>query len=312
MTESVPALASDATATPVPGGAAPGLDVRLENFEGPLDLLLFLIKKNDLEIKDIPIAQITQEYLSYLDLIKNLNLEMAGEFLVMASTLMQIKAQMLLPAPDMQEEEGPDPRTALINKLLEYQKFKEASTILSGFHERTKDVYYRNAPTVFGEEDFTLRASVFDLLGAFKRILEQAPKEMSQILLEEIPIEVKIREILDRLEERKTLAFHDLFPAGTRRIELIVTFLALLELIRLNQAIARQSEIFGEIQIVRADAAAVAADLAAQPAMPSEEPAPQPLPSPLTTEASDPALIMTDAETSIPSQDQQEPFHGNN
>lgn len=235
-----------------PVAAAPGLDVRLENFEGPLDLLLFLIKKNDLEIKDIPIAQITQEYLSYLDLIKDLNLEMAGEFLVMASTLMQIKAQMLLPAPETAEDEGPDPRTALINKLLEYQKFKEASSILAGFQERTKDVYYRQMAPVFGEEDFTLRASVFDLLSAFKKILEQAPKEMGQVLREEVPIEVKIREIMDRLAERESLSFHELFPAGRRRIELIVTFLALLELIRLNQAVARQSDIFGEIQIFRA------------------------------------------------------------
>jgi segregation and condensation protein A len=239
-----------------PGEAEPGLDVRLENFEGPLDLLLFLIKKNDLEIKDIPIAQITQEYLGYLDLIKDLNLEMAGEFLVMASTLMQIKAQMLLPAPETQEDEGPDPRTALINKLLEYQKFKEASSILSGFHERTKDVYYRSLTSVFQDEDYSLRASVFDLLTAFKKILEQAPREMSQILLEEIPIEVKIREIMDRLAERESLSFQELFPAGSHRIALVVTFLALLELIRMKQAVAKQSEIFGEIHIFRVDPSA--------------------------------------------------------
>jgi segregation and condensation protein A len=239
-----------------PGEAAPGLDVRLENFEGPLDLLLFLIKKNDLEIKDIPIAQITQEYLSYLDLIKDLNLEMAGDFLVMASTLMQVKAQMLLPTPAVAEDEGPDPRTALINKLLEYQKFKEASSILAGFHERTKDVYYRSLMPVFADEDYTLRASVFDLLTAFKKILEQAPREIGQVLREEIPIEVKIREIMDRLEERESLSFADLFPFGVRRIELVVTFLALLELIRMKQAVAKQSDIFGEIHIFRFEAAA--------------------------------------------------------
>jgi len=257
----------------------------LENFEGPLDLLLFLIKKNDLEIKDIPIAAITQEYLGYLDLIKDLNLEMAGEFLVMASTLMQIKAQMLLPTPDAQAEEGPDPRTALINKLLEYQKFKEASKILAGFHEHTKDVYYRAYTPVFAEEDYTLRASVIDLLSAFKKILEQAPQEMSQVLREEIPIEVKIREIMDRLTERTSIAFHELFPHGKRRIELIVTFLALLELIRLNQAVARQSETFGDIHIYRVSAELVAEDIA------QEQPAPE---------------IAADA----PSHDQQELSHG--
>src|SRR6266850_2496253 len=130
------------TATPT-GTTPPGNDVRLENFEGPLDLLLFLIRKNDLDIYDIPIADITQEYLSYLDLIKELDLEMAGDFLVMASTLMQIKAQMLLPSPEGEESEGPDPREELINKLLEYQRYKEAASMLSTYNEKAKDVYYR-------------------------------------------------------------------------------------------------------------------------------------------------------------------------
>jgi len=230
-----------------------GVDVRLENFEGPLDLLLYLIKKNDLDISDIPIAQITQEYLAYLDLMKDLNLETAGEFLVMASTLMQIKAQMLLPSPESQTDEGPDPRAELMNKLLEYQQYKEAAGILAGYNEKAKDVYYRTVPPQFGEDDFTLRASVFDLLGAFKRILEEAPREVGQILKEEIPLEVKIREILDLLEVRTSITFEELFKSG-RRLDLIVTFLALLELIRLKQIVARQAEIFGSIRLYRADA----------------------------------------------------------
>src|ERR1700704_4551384 len=122
------------TATPA------GTDVRLENFAGPLDLLLFLIRKSDLDIYDIPIAEITQEYLSYLDVIKELNLETAGEFLVMASTLMQIKAQMLLPSPEGEASEGPDPREELISKLLEYQRYKEAASMLTLFNEKAKDV----------------------------------------------------------------------------------------------------------------------------------------------------------------------------
>ena len=144
----------------------PSVDVRLENFEGPLDLLLFLIKKNDLEIYDIPIASITQEYLSYLDLIKELNLETAGEFLVMASTLMQIKAQMLLPSPEGEAAEGPDPREELINKLLEYQRYKEAASMLSIYNEKAKDIYYRQVPPPFSRDEFTLSASVFDLMAA--------------------------------------------------------------------------------------------------------------------------------------------------
>jgi segregation and condensation protein A len=139
--------------------ANPSMDVRLDNFEGPLDLLLYLIRKNDLDVYDIPISQITTEYLAYLDLLKDLNLEVAGEFLVMASTLMQIKAQLLLPSPEAIDESGPDPRSELVNKLLEYQRFKEASTILTGWNDKAKDVYYRHVPPSFDEEDFILRAS---------------------------------------------------------------------------------------------------------------------------------------------------------
>lgn len=251
--------------------ASAGLDVSLENFEGPLDLLLYLIRKNDLDIYDIPIASITKEYLSYLDLMKDLNLETAGEFLVMASTLMQIKAQMLLPAPEALVDEGPDPRTELVNKLLEYQQYKEAASVLTRYNERAKDVYYRTTPPTFGEEDFTLKASVFDLLGAFKRILEAAPREVGQILRDEIPLEVKIREVLDLLAEKTSVDFAELFPRGRRRIDLIVTFMALLELIRLKQIVARQSDNFAEIRIYRADAAPVEA-----PVEPPIEETPQP------------------------------------
>lgn len=232
------------------------MDVSLENFEGPLDLLLHLIKKNDLEISDIPIAQITQEYLQYLDLMKDLNLEMAGEFLVMASTLMQIKAHMLLPSPEgIDEENGPDPRAELVNKLLEYQRFKEAAGILSVYNEKAKDIYYRRVPPSFEHDDFVLRATTFDLLSAFKRVLDQAPREVGQILREEITIETKIREVLGLLEERTSMAFEELFAGSRRRIDLIVTFLALLELIRLKQIVALQSDTFSTIRIYRADAA---------------------------------------------------------
>jgi segregation and condensation protein A len=232
------------------------MDVNLDVFEGPLDLLLHLIKKNDLQISDIPIAQITQEYLNYLDLMKDLNLEMAGEFLVMASTLMLIKAQMLLPTPDPTEEEtGPDPRAELVNKLLEYQRFKEAAGLLSVYKDKAKDIYYRSLPPQFDHEDFTLRASVFDLLTAFKRVLDQAPREVGQILREEITIEAKIREILDFLELQSSMAFEELFATSHRRIDLIVTFLALLELIRMKQIVALQPDIFGAIRIYRVDAA---------------------------------------------------------
>jgi segregation and condensation protein A len=238
---------------PIPhSDASPhGVDVRLENFEGPLDLLLHLIKKSDLDISDIPIAQITQEYLAYIDLMKDLNLETAGEFLVMASTLMQIKAQMLLPAPENLEEEGPDPRNELMSKLLEYQQFKEASSILSGWKERAKDVYYRAVAPTFSDDDLRPKATVFDLLSAFKRILEHAPRETSQIARDEVTLEVRIQEVLELVGKKESLTFEELFEGQSRRIDLIVTFMAILELIRLNHIIALQDEIFGPILISR-------------------------------------------------------------
>ena len=251
------------------------MDVSLENFEGPLDLLLHLIKKNDLEISDIPIAQITHEYLEYLDLMKDLNLEMAGEFLVMASTLMLIKSQMLLPAPDaIDEDTGPDPRAELVNKLLEYQRFKEAAGILSVYNEKAKDIYYRRVPPHFDHEDFMLRATVVDLLAVFKRVLDRAPRPAGQILIEEITIEGKIKQVLDLLESKSSVAFEELFMGATRRIDFIVTFLACLELIRMKQIVAMQTDTFGEIVIFRADVAPQA--VVTEQDAPQAEPVPQP------------------------------------
>ncbi len=223
-------------------------DVHLEIFEGPLDLLLYLIKKNDLEIAEIPIAQITSEYLRCIELMKELNLEIAGEFLVMASTLMQIKARMLLPAPETEEEEGPNPLEELKSKLLEYQKFKEAAQILSHKEEYFSSIYYRSAP-VFEKDDYALDATLFDLLETFRDIIQELPKDVKEIVYKEIPIEIKIREILDLLETREHLSFSDILKRETTRHGLIVSFLAILELIRLKQIVARQSATFEEIRI---------------------------------------------------------------
>lgn len=228
-------------------------EVKLEFFEGPLDLLLYLIKRDDMDIQDIRISVITEEYLKYIDLMKDLNLEMAGEFLVMASTLMQIKARSLLPIEDLNrdDEEGPDPRAELIAKLLEYQKFKEGAKILGERQLQYKDVYYRHSPPVFTEEDMSLDATLFDLLSAFRQVLNKAPQEVKEILYEEIPMEQKMREILDLLEAAEPLHFLEIFSSSRNRREIIVTFLAVLELIRLKQIHAKQSEYFGEIRIYR-------------------------------------------------------------
>lgn len=249
-------------------------EVHLECFEGPLDLLLHLIQKDDLNIYDIPVSQITSEYLAYMDLIKDMKLDVAGEFLVMASTLMQIKARTLLPAPSSAEgEEGPDPRVELINRLMEYQRYKEAAKELDKKLQANRDIHYRGAP-VFSEEDYSLDASLFDLLDAFRDVLRDLKPEIREILYEEIPIEVKIREILTFLEGKTYATFREILRRQETRQALIVTFLAVLELIRLKQIVARQTTVFEEIRVYRSEATAEISLIEETPA-----PEPETLPS---------------------------------
>jgi len=224
--------------------------VKIEIFEGPMDLLLHLIQKDDLDIYDIHIGQITEAYLGYIDLMKDLNLNVAGDFLVMAASLMQIKAKTLLPKETTEGEEGPDPRTELIQRLVEYQKFKEVSRMLGQKLETQKDVLYRGAP-IFNKDDQILEISLDKLLDAFSEVLKTAQTEVRDILIEEIPVEVRIREVLDSLEAKSYLTFSDLFPEGTSHHLLVVTFLALLELIRLQQVRVTQADNFSEIHIER-------------------------------------------------------------
>jgi segregation and condensation protein A len=228
-----------------------GNNVKLDVFEGPLDLLLYLIKKNDLNIHDIPLSQITNDFLQYLGLLKDLNLNIAGEFLVMAATLMQIKARTILPADASASElEGPDPREELVRRLVEYQKFKEAARFLAQGFEAQRDIFYRGAP-IFNKEDQILDLSMVKLLEAFKGVLETAETGVREILVEEIPVEVRIREILDVLEAKSYVSFSELFPKGSKKMTLVITFLALLELIRLKQARVTQPAHFGDIFINR-------------------------------------------------------------
>lgn len=227
-------------------------DVHLEIFEGPLDLLLYLIRKSDLDIYDIPISNITSEYLAYIDILKEMNLDVAGEFLVMASTLMQIKAHQLLPAITSEAEEGPDPRAELINRLLEYQRYKEAAKDLHQKLEANRNVFYRGSP-VFSESDYHMDASLFDLLDAFRSVLDELKPEVREVLYEEIPMETKIREILTYMEGKPHVTFRELLHLATTRHELIVTFLAILELIRLKQIAARQVQTFGDIRVYRVE-----------------------------------------------------------
>ncbi|MDR2425802.1 MAG: segregation/condensation protein A [Endomicrobium sp.] len=224
-------------------------DIHTDSFEGPLDLLLHLIKRNDLEISEIKIAEITSQYLAYIDLMKELNIDIAGEFLVMASILMQIKAKTLLPS-DSEKENEEDPFDHLKNRLLEYQKYKEVGKLLSYKILETSQIYYRPAPSV-NKHDYVLDASVFDLISSFRDALTALPESVKEIMYKEIPIEMKIREILDVLEGRQYVSFTEILKIQRTRMDLIVCFMAVLELVKNKQIVAKQSELFQDIRIYR-------------------------------------------------------------
>lgn len=227
--------------------------VQLEIFEGPLDLLLHLIKKNEVSITDIPIATITEQYLATLELMQTLNLDVAGEFLVMAATLIHIKSRMLLPAGDDEgdEDEGADPRAELVRRLLEYQRYKEAAAELEQREVLTRDVFVRAAaPTEeAGPREFR-EVSVFELLGALKRVIERLPKDIvHEVLLERITVREKMTLLLDRLRRESRLVFEALFTEARSRLDIIVTFLAMLELVKVRAVRISQDEPGGEIVI---------------------------------------------------------------
>jgi len=234
--------------------------VRLDSFEGPLDLLIHLIRKNEVNVYDIPIALITEQYLSFITLMQELNLDVAGEFLVMASTLIHIKSRLLLPRPDpSQDDQGieEDPREALVRRLLEHQKYKAAAELL---HEREtlRSAQFmrpdaRVADAAGEEYEPELEVDLFSLLAAFKGVLERASRRPQMVLPpEEIPIETRIAKLLDRLSETEACGFEDLFADGDgSRGFMIVTFLALLEMIRLKLIRVFQSGGSGAIRVYK-------------------------------------------------------------
>jgi len=236
--------------------------VKLEIFEGPLDLLLHLIRKNEVDIYDIPIAVIVDQYMAYLDLLRSLDLDVAGEFLVMAATLAHIKSRMLLPAGEEGEEEGPDPRAELVERLLEYQRYQEAASELLSRELLGRDVFVRGSalaeikgaaaaagiPQVIFAE-----VGIFALLEALQEVLKRLGDEsLHQVIRERVSITEKISELMNRMRDVESLAFDQLFTRVTSRLEVIVLFLALLELIRLRILRAQQNEEFGPIYIARA------------------------------------------------------------
>jgi len=238
--------------------------VKLSSFEGPLDLLLHLIDKDQINIYDIPIAQITSQYLAYLDAMQSLDMDVASEFLVMAATLISIKARMLLPRPaknsETGEEEGPDPREELVLRLLEYRRFKEAASYLKTRERQVGKVYARNNSVEMYQHLFKPREplgglTLNKLLQALQGVLTRAGANLSipgEITREEIQVPEKMRQLLAMLVlYPRGLSFSQVFAGNSSRAEMIVTFLAVLELLKLGQIRAEQPEAFGEIMIYR-------------------------------------------------------------
>jgi segregation and condensation protein A len=229
-----------------------GYRVQVGQFEGPLDLLLHLVRVNEIDIADIPIVEITEQYNEHLEMMRELNLEIAGEYIVMAATLMQIKSKMLLP-PDPtlgEDEEAEDPRAALAQQLLEYQRFKQAAETLQAIDSRRKLIWSRDSiPEEFEGEEL-LAADLFDLLKSFRELLGRLGEDARlEIMRDTVSIAEKITWLTDLLEARSSVELLTLLEDLPSRLERIATFLAVLEMIRLHLATAFQRKMFGEIRL---------------------------------------------------------------
>lgn len=239
---------------------ANAISVRLPVFEGPLDLLLELIKKNEVNIYDIPVAEITRQYIDYINQMKEMNLDFAGEFIVMAATLLYIKSKMLLPDDTVEEDEdGEDPRAELVRKLLEYQAFKEAAKELGDMElERAKeftrqiaDFYFKDLDTQTIEHE-PLDANLYDLLQAFHKVLKAVSREnVHEIFEQVISIDQKIEHIRHVMREKREFYFSELLSSKVTRNELIVTFLAILEITKQKAVRVYQEKMFEDIRIVK-------------------------------------------------------------
>jgi segregation and condensation protein A len=236
--------------------------VKFEVFEGPLDLLLYLIKKEEVDIYEVNLTRLASQFMEYIETMRMLDLEVAGEFLVMAATLMYIKSRELLPVEQQAqvegEEEGEDPRWELIRQLVEYKKFKDAATQLQVLEARQEDVFPRTPGKLEFEAEAPTRpeASIFDLVNAVNVVLKRFGQREDQrdIFEDKWTVSEKIELLMRVLGERTGVKFSELFEGVTSRSEVVVTFLALLELIRLKQLAAVQREPFGEIEICRVTA----------------------------------------------------------
>tara|TARA_B100000315_G_scaffold257791_1_gene307806 strand:- start:11595 stop:12314 length:720 start_codon:yes stop_codon:yes gene_type:complete len=235
--------------------------VRIEKFQGPLDLLLYFIRKNELDIMDIPIANITKEYLDYLKAIQTLNISVAGEFILMAATLMRIKAKMLLPKPEPEnEDEIEDPRTQLVYQLMEYQRFKESAATFSSMKKEQELLFLRPENEAYSgsqqDDAFYLEnISIYHLVNLYKQVLDRLPPVLDyEVNLEEIHVKEQIAKIKLLLKEQSRIIFSELLQQSKSRVEVISTFLGILEMIKNGEINISQKTPFGEIVLKRIEA----------------------------------------------------------
>jgi len=225
--------------------------IKLDIFEGPLDLLIYLIKKEHLNVQDISITKVVDQYLQFLELMKLLDINLAAEYLVMAATLINIKSKMLLPKKEEPEIEEEDPRDELVRKLLEYEKFKEAADFLRA-KELERNKYFNRPAFDSSNGEVYIEASIFDLINAFKTALKEVPKDIFfEVAKDEFTVEEKIHDLLHLVLEKEKILLTDLFASARSKIEVVVTFLAILELIKMKEIAAVQEELFGKILITR-------------------------------------------------------------
>ncbi len=237
----------------------PEYKIKLDVFEGPFDLLLHLIKEEELNIYDIPIAKITQQYFEYLDVMENLNMDIAGEFLVMAATLVYIKSKMLLPSPPQTEEDdegGADPREELVRRLLEYKKYKDAARSLREKEVQQSSSFSREFVSDWNEDDadYLKEVSVFQLLSAFRKMLKNTDMpHLYEVTLESISVTEKMNELMELLGSAPRITFEDIFGKTNNRMEIIGTFLAVLELIKQQLILVFQEKDYDSIWIQLVD-----------------------------------------------------------
>lgn len=261
--ETTRAPAASVTPATVPEGIESTLPsdaprIQLPVFDGPLDLLLYLIRRDQVDIYDIPIAPITRQYMEYLDLMRELNLDVAGDFMVMAATLIHIKAKMLVPVDPTEaqgEEEQEDPREALVQRLLEFQRYKEAAGVLHQKAEIRAATWTRSDAALpqWGEPgEEVLEAGLFDLVSAFKELLERRKTLFAHEVADSgKTVDQRMEELMELIREGESVEFLELFASQETKADMIVTFLALLELIRIKRVRVYQRGVFGAIRVFR-------------------------------------------------------------